>query len=280
MDRRGRAAPRQTSAATPTSSAPSTHVAHAPRFSRPLADLHADQVGAERDPDGRQRDAPARRRGSRPGARTTAPECRTPRSCRTWRRWGTRTRCRSSRPRSRGSRASGPKSLRVQRYRPPAPGYFTESAATAMASGTMKSTAASSHSVTEPGPACAAAGNPARAHDAGDGEEREVAQAELALQLRARASSMSAARSRPAVRLRCGAVPRAEIPACRPARRAGSLPGPGARPARSARSGSRGCARRARSSGVRRLVAHQAQRARLRLAEGQEAAEAVGPFAA
>src|ERR1039457_2475914 len=51
-----------------------------------------------------------------------------------------------------------PKSLRVHRYRPPAPGYFTESAATAMARGTMKSTAASSHSVTEPGPACAAAG--------------------------------------------------------------------------------------------------------------------------
>src|SRR5450631_3205471 len=51
-----------------------------------------------------------------------------------------------------------PKSLRVQRYRPPVPGYFTESAATAMASGTMKSTAASSHSVTDPGPACAAAG--------------------------------------------------------------------------------------------------------------------------
>src|SRR6185369_11783550 len=41
---------------------------------------------------------------------------------------------------------------------PPVPGYFTESAATAMASGTMNNTAASSRSVTEPGPACAAAG--------------------------------------------------------------------------------------------------------------------------
>src|SRR6185295_15857286 len=41
---------------------------------------------------------------------------------------------------------------------PPVPGYFTESAATAMASGTMNNTAASSHSVTDPGPACAAAG--------------------------------------------------------------------------------------------------------------------------
>jgi hypothetical protein len=52
----------------------------------------------------------------------------------------------------------GPKSLRVQRYSPPAPGYFTMSAATAMASGTTNSNAASSHSVTDPGPACAAAG--------------------------------------------------------------------------------------------------------------------------
>ncbi len=38
------------------------------------------------------------------------------------------------------------------------PGYFTQSAATAIASGTMNSTAASTHSVTDPGPACAAAG--------------------------------------------------------------------------------------------------------------------------
>src|SRR5450432_4830034 len=51
-----------------------------------------------------------------------------------------------------------PKSLRVHRYRPPVPGYFTESAATAMANGTMKRTAASSQSVTDPGPACAANG--------------------------------------------------------------------------------------------------------------------------
>src|ERR1035438_5120735 len=51
-----------------------------------------------------------------------------------------------------------PKSLRVQRYMPPAPGYFTERAETAMASGTMKSRAARSQSVTEPGPAWAAAG--------------------------------------------------------------------------------------------------------------------------
>src|ERR1035437_1532682 len=51
-----------------------------------------------------------------------------------------------------------PKSLRVQRYMPPAPGYFTERAETAMASGTMKSRAARSQRVTEPGPAWAAAG--------------------------------------------------------------------------------------------------------------------------
>src|ERR1017187_5730227 len=51
-----------------------------------------------------------------------------------------------------------PKSLRVQRYMPPAPGYFTERAETAMASGTMKSRAARSQNVTEPGPAWAAAG--------------------------------------------------------------------------------------------------------------------------
>src|ERR1019366_300558 len=51
-----------------------------------------------------------------------------------------------------------PKSLRVQRYMPPAPGYFTERAETAMASGTMKSRAARSQRMTEPGPAWAAAG--------------------------------------------------------------------------------------------------------------------------
>src|SRR5690242_5680865 len=51
-----------------------------------------------------------------------------------------------------------PKSLRVQRYSPPVPGYFTESVPTATASGTMNSTAARNHSVTLPGPACAAAG--------------------------------------------------------------------------------------------------------------------------
>src|ERR1039457_5778657 len=51
-----------------------------------------------------------------------------------------------------------PKSLRVQRYMPPAPGYFTERAETAMASGTMKSRAARSQRETEPGPAWAAAG--------------------------------------------------------------------------------------------------------------------------
>src|ERR1035438_3381143 len=51
-----------------------------------------------------------------------------------------------------------PKSLRVQRYMPPAPGYFTERAETAMASGTMKRRAARSQRVTEPGPAWAAAG--------------------------------------------------------------------------------------------------------------------------
>src|SRR5471032_297548 len=51
-----------------------------------------------------------------------------------------------------------PKSPRVHRYSPPAPGYFTVSAPTAIARGAMKSTAASSHSVTDPGPACAAAG--------------------------------------------------------------------------------------------------------------------------
>src|ERR1039457_7265179 len=53
----------------------------------------------------------------------------------------------------------GPKSPRVHTYRPPAaPGYLTVSAATAMASGTTKNTDASSQSVMEPGPACAAAG--------------------------------------------------------------------------------------------------------------------------
>src|SRR6266542_2295175 len=51
-----------------------------------------------------------------------------------------------------------PKSLRVQRYSPPAPGYLAESAATAMARGIIKSSAASSQSVMEPGPAWAAAG--------------------------------------------------------------------------------------------------------------------------
>src|ERR1017187_6873899 len=53
----------------------------------------------------------------------------------------------------------GPKSPRVQTYRPPAqPGYFTASAPTATASGKAKSSAAASHNVTEPGPAWAAAG--------------------------------------------------------------------------------------------------------------------------
>src|ERR1041384_3361364 len=52
----------------------------------------------------------------------------------------------------------GPKSFRVHRYSPPVPGYFAVRVATAMASGTMKSNAASSHKVTDPGPACAAAG--------------------------------------------------------------------------------------------------------------------------
>src|ERR1039457_5498882 len=51
----------------------------------------------------------------------------------------------------------GPKSPRVQRYSPPAPGYFTVSAATATARGTAKKIAASSHNVMEPG-TCAAAG--------------------------------------------------------------------------------------------------------------------------
>src|ERR1017187_8961718 len=51
----------------------------------------------------------------------------------------------------------GPKSPRVQRYSPPAPGYFTVSAATATAGGTAKKIAASSHNVMEPG-TCAAAG--------------------------------------------------------------------------------------------------------------------------
>src|SRR5882762_6718599 len=51
-----------------------------------------------------------------------------------------------------------PNSRNVQRYNPPAPGYFATSAATATARGTIKNTAAKSHSVTEPGPACAAIG--------------------------------------------------------------------------------------------------------------------------
>src|ERR1039458_1550063 len=53
----------------------------------------------------------------------------------------------------------GPKSPRLQTYRPPAqPGYFTTRAPTATASGKAKSSAAASHNMTEPGPACAAAG--------------------------------------------------------------------------------------------------------------------------
>src|SRR6266550_8205177 len=51
-----------------------------------------------------------------------------------------------------------PNSCRVQRYNPPAPGYFATSAATATARGTINNTAAKNQSVTEPGPACAAIG--------------------------------------------------------------------------------------------------------------------------
>src|ERR1700704_334391 len=51
-----------------------------------------------------------------------------------------------------------PNSCRVQRYNPPAPGYFATSAATATASGAINNTAAKNQSVTEPGPACAAIG--------------------------------------------------------------------------------------------------------------------------
>src|ERR1700723_2372375 len=52
----------------------------------------------------------------------------------------------------------GPKSWRVQRKRTPAPGYFTISAPTAMARGITKRRAPRTHSVSDPGPACAAAG--------------------------------------------------------------------------------------------------------------------------
>src|SRR5258707_12201022 len=45
-----------------------------------------------------------------------------------------------------------PNSCRVQRYNPPAPGYFATSAATATARGTINNTAAKNQSVTEPGP--------------------------------------------------------------------------------------------------------------------------------
>src|SRR5215471_3421499 len=51
----------------------------------------------------------------------------------------------------------GPKSPRAHRYMPPDLGYFAVSDATANARGTTKKTAVSSHSVTDPGPACAAA---------------------------------------------------------------------------------------------------------------------------
>src|SRR5437016_4903009 len=50
----------------------------------------------------------------------------------------------------------GPKSSRVHRYRPPAPGYFCMRAATAAPSGTAKNTAEAIQSVIDDGPACAA----------------------------------------------------------------------------------------------------------------------------
>src|SRR5258706_11369779 len=51
-----------------------------------------------------------------------------------------------------------PNSCRVQRYNPPAPGYFATSAATGTARDTINNTAAKNQSVMEPGPACAAIG--------------------------------------------------------------------------------------------------------------------------
>src|SRR5205814_1611740 len=50
----------------------------------------------------------------------------------------------------------GPKSLRVQRYKPPAPGCLIESAPTATARGTVKNTAERTQSDSDPAPACAA----------------------------------------------------------------------------------------------------------------------------
>src|SRR6185295_4104596 len=50
----------------------------------------------------------------------------------------------------------GPKSWRVQAYKPPASGYLWISAATATPSGAANRTAAAIHSTTEPGPALAA----------------------------------------------------------------------------------------------------------------------------
>src|SRR5260370_24720054 len=51
-----------------------------------------------------------------------------------------------------------PNSCRVQRYNPPAPGYFATSAATATARATINNTAAKNQSATEPAPASAAIG--------------------------------------------------------------------------------------------------------------------------
>src|SRR5262249_1458498 len=53
----------------------------------------------------------------------------------------------------------GPKSCRVQRYNPPAAGYFVASAATAPVSGAANKTVANSHSTTELEPECAAIGS-------------------------------------------------------------------------------------------------------------------------
>ena len=208
----GRTAPAaQISAATATSSAPSSPGGSGADVLGPLADLHADQVGAERDPDRDQRIGEQEGRGCRPDTHTRVRARRRPRSCRTWRRWETRRRCRSSRRRSRGSRASVRNRCASTDRGRRCPGYLTESAATAMASGTMNKHRGQQPERDRAGTGVRRGRNPARADDAGDGEEREIAQAEFALQLRGSYQSMQRARFPRAVRCRCGAVLRAGI---------------------------------------------------------------------
>ena len=206
-----------------------------PGILRPLADLHADQVRAERDPDrhqryGEQEYAALGQPGVR-GSQRVNPRAHVEHG-------GTRKPERNTDPVDDETEEAMPAAEIVARPKIKAAraGILHRERGHRNRQRHHEQHRRQQPQSDGPGAGMCRRRNPSRAHNARDGEKSDVAQPEFALQPRRRVMH-SGARSRPGVRLRCGAALRAETPDVRPARRACSLPVRAARREQSARFG-------------------------------------------